>query len=192
MKPALFIGFAALLLLSLLVFIGGAAAAEGALHPRRLAIPQNCPHAENVECRSVSLTSPDGTALSAWYFEPGKRSSAAILLLHGIRASRWDMIDLGRLFENAGYAARIPDLRGHGESGGLVTYGVAESQDIATWTAWMLAQNGVARIYGFGASLGASELLESLSRDHDFRAVVAESAYSDFPSIALERVARQS
>jgi hypothetical protein len=111
-------------------------------------------------------------------------------LLHGVGSNRGDVVKLGTVFEKAGYSVLAPDLRGHGESAGFTTYGVGEEQDIHSWADWMLRQPGIERIYGFGVSLGGSVLLEGLNREARFRAVAAESAYSDFPSIAKERIGR--
>ncbi len=72
----------------------------------------------------------------------------------------------------------------------LVTYGIREEGDIHGWLDWIDRRGHSPPVYGFGASLGASVLLESLKQETRFRAVVAESAYSDFPSIAAERIAR--
>jgi pimeloyl-ACP methyl ester carboxylesterase len=92
--------------------------------------------------------------------------------LHGVGDTREGVVSLGSVFLRRGYAVLTPDLRGHGESGGFTSYGIAEAQD------------------GFGASLGGAELLGSLDAEPRFRAVIAESAYSSFPAIAYERMHR--
>jgi pimeloyl-ACP methyl ester carboxylesterase len=74
----------------------------------------------------------------------------------------------------------------------MVTYGVQDGQDIRAWADWMQAQPGNQHLYGFGASLGASALLGSLKTERRFRAVIAESAFTDFPAIARERIARNT
>lgn len=173
-------------------FFGTAAvSADGALHPPRLAVAAICPCIARVQCDDASVTSPDGALLKGWYFRPESANGAAVILLHGVGGNRGDMVHLGTVFEKAGYAVLAPDLRGHGASGGMTTYGVREEQDVRAWADWMLSRPGVNRIYGFGVSLGGSVLLESLRRESRFRAVVAESAYSDFPAIAQERIGRQ-
>lgn len=141
-------------------------------------------------CRDVQVKAPDSVSLRGWFYVPEHPTGSAILLLHGVGASRTDMVGLGYLFLKAGYSVLEPDLRGHGMSGGIATYGVAERQDVHEWVSWLLAQPGVGRVYGFGASLGGTVLLESLSLETRFRGVIAESAYSDFPVIADERMRR--
>ncbi len=168
----------------------GAFAAENALHPRTDAIPPVCPCVAHVRCRSVETLAPDGTRLKAWYYEPDNPNGGAVLMLHGVGGNRTDVVALGTVFEKEGYSVLTPDLRGHGETTGLVTYGVNEAQDVRAWADWLLKQPHVDRLNGFGASLGASVLLASLQTETRFRAVIAESAYSDFPAIAKERTHR--
>jgi hypothetical protein len=115
-----------------------------------------------------------------------------IIVLHGIGASRNDMVHISSMFLKNGYATLIPDNRGHGASDGLVTYGLREEADVHAWASWLLVQKHIGKLYGFGASLGASVVLEALNQENRFRAVVAESGYSDFPAIGRERMAREA
>ena len=192
MKPRWIIGTALgiVLLGGSILFLAGALAAESALRPPRHTVASVCPCIAHVTCRDAQVNAPDGTRLSGWYFEPDAPIGGALLLMHGVGDTREGVVSLGSVFLRRGYAVLTPDLRGHGESGGLTTYGVREGQDVHAWADWMLQQPHIARIYGFGASLGGSELLEALDREPRFRAVIAESAYSSFPSIAYERMGR--
>ncbi len=145
-----------------------------------------------MRCESVAVTARDGIPLRAWYYTPEISNGASILLFHGIGGNRQTMVALGYFFLQQGYSVLEPDLRGHGESGGFVTYGILEENDVDAWMNWLATTQHATRIYGFGASLGASVLLESLNHESGFRAVVAESAYSDFPAIAKERTGQIS
>jgi len=183
LKPRWIIGTALgiVLLGGSILFLAGALAAESALRPPRHTVASVCPCIAHVTCRDAQVNAPDGTRLSGWYFEPDAPIGGALLLMHGVGDTREGVVSLGSVFLRRGYAVLTPDLRGHGESGGLTTYGVREGQDVHAWADWMLQQPHIARIYGFGASLGGSELLEALDREPRFRAVIAESAYSSFP-----------
>lgn len=174
------------------VFAVGAMVAEGALHPRRDKIALVCPCMANETCEDAEIASADGTRLRAWHYMPKEPARGTILVLHGIGGSRNQMVHISSMFLKNGYATLIPDNRGHGTSDGLVTYGVQEEADVQAWADWLIGQKRVERLYGFGASLGASVLLESLNREKRFRAVVAESGYSDFAAIGKERMARQA
>ena len=177
-----------------LVFAIGAVAGEAALHPPRAAVPPVCQaiaEVKNVKCSAVEIRGGDGVRLRGWFFEPGALpNGGAVIALHGIAASRVQSTGLARLFVASGYSVLTPDLRGHGESGGIASYGVIEADDVHTWAEWLLRSPGISRLYGIGGSLGGSVILQSLDAEPRFRAVIAESAYSDFPSVARERVAR--
>ncbi len=190
MKPILRIAALLLLVGALVIFAAGAIAAEGALHPARRHVASLCPCIAHTSCRDATVHAPDGATLRAWYYEPDRPNGGAVLSLHGVGASREDMVAVGAVFLRAGYAVLEPDLRGHGESGGITTYGIAEEQDVHAWAEWMLRQPAIHRLYGFGVSLGGSVLLEGLNSEPRFRAVIAESAYSDFTAIANERMRR--
>ena len=168
----------------------GSFAAESAIHPPRRKIALACPCFSHMSCRSVAISARDGVELRAWYYTSDKPNGKVVILLHGIGASREDMVSLGYLFLRNGYSVLEPDLRGHGESGGLATYGGLEADDVHRWVDWMARNPGSNEIYGFGASLGASVLLQSLKTETRFRAVVAESPYYDFVTVADERIAR--
>jgi fermentation-respiration switch protein FrsA (DUF1100 family) len=87
------------------------------------------------------------------------------------------------------YTVLTPDGRGHGISGGeLVTYGLLEAGDVRLWSDWLATQPGITRLYGLGESLGAAVLLSSLKGESRFRAVVAESPFSSFHSVAYDRL----
>ncbi len=178
---------------AVLVFAAGAVAGEAATHPPRVAVQPVCPaiaEVEKVKCSAVDIRGGDGVRLRGWFFEPLAPNGGAVIALHGIAASREQTTALARLFFSSGYSVLTPDLRGHGESGGMASYGVDETDDVHRWANWLLRSPGILRLYGMGGSLGGSVILQSLDAEPRFRAVIAESAYSDFPSIARERVAR--
>lgn len=131
----------------------------------------------------------DGTALTAWWLSPKQANGRAVMACHGVADSAFGAMGYALLFLRNGYSVLVPNGRGHGDSAGYVTYGVLESRDTLRWLKWMKAQ-GVSTAFGFGESLGASVLIESLAEGADFRAVVAECAYSSFEAVAEERVAQ--
>ncbi len=110
------------------------------------------------------------------------------MILHGIADSRLGSAGFAGMFLRDGYSVLLPDSRGHGRSGGeFVTYGLQEKYDVQAWAAWLRGQ-GCRSIYGLGESLGAAILIQAAALGPDFRAVVAECAYSDLRSIAEYRL----
>jgi hypothetical protein len=171
---------------------------EGALHPprkgnpgsdaeRAAAVAQRCQSL----VQSVNVRTPDGVLLHAWWLEPAHPSGKAVIALHGIADSSMSSLGFAPLFLGHGYAVLAPDSRGHGQSGGLATYGVLEARDVTQWTDWVGRKEPASAIFGLGESLGGAILLQSLRVGAPFHAVVAECAYTSFERIARERIRRQ-
>ena len=139
---------------TVVIFVGAAGAVEMALHPVRIPVALVCPCLSHMRCESVAIRAHDGVALRAWYYMPDQPNSKAIILLHGVGSNREDMVSLGNLFLKQGYSVLEPDLRGHGESGGIATYGVLEGGDTSAWVDWVEKAYHPSGVYGFGASLG--------------------------------------
>jgi dipeptidyl aminopeptidase/acylaminoacyl peptidase len=170
--------------------------AEGALHPllkRRAsdtaALAYSIAQAANGTAQKVNIQGRDGVALDGWWLAPKEPNGRAVMVCHGVADSAYGALGYALLFLSHGYSVLVPESRGHGESQGYVTYGVLETDDTIRWLSWMKS-HGVNSAFGFGESLGGAILLQSLSHGADFRALVAESAYSSFEAVAAERVAR--
>jgi fermentation-respiration switch protein FrsA (DUF1100 family) len=166
--------------------------AELTLHPMRLPLPDKTRIAAlyapyGADLRPVAITTADGVELKAWYVLPEHKNDRAVILLHGIGDNRGGVAGYGAGFLAAGYSILMPDSRAHGESGGNVaTYGLLESDDIHRWVSWLYDQ-GATCVDGFGESMGAALVLESLRAEPRFCAVVADSGFSTFRSVAYDR-----
>jgi pimeloyl-ACP methyl ester carboxylesterase len=125
--------------------------------------------------------------LRGWYSVPAHENGKAIILLHGISDNRLGVAGYGQMFLQHGYRILLPDSRAHGGSGGVTaTYGLRESDDIHRWVSW-LYDHGATRVDGFGESMGAALVLESMRLEPRFCAVVADSPFATFRSIAYDR-----
>ena len=177
-------------------FIAGIFVAEGSLHPTRrpLTSEDKTTMLETAaklysDLEEVSITTPDAITLRAWAIRPHHRNGDAMILLHGLADNRIGMTGYAQLFLARGFMVLLPDARAHGASGGqLATYGLLERNDIHQWYDFLLAQSHPHCIYGFGESMGAAELLQSLVIEPHFCAVAAESSFSSFREIAYDRM----
>jgi pimeloyl-ACP methyl ester carboxylesterase len=166
--------------------------AELTLHPFRLPLPDKARIAAmyapyGADLQTVVIQASDGVELHAWYSVPERQNGQAVILLHGIGDNRGGVAGYGQEFLREGYRVLLPDSRAHGESGGTTaTYGLRESDDIHRWVSWLYG-NGASCVDGFGESMGAALVLESLRSESRFCAVVAESAFSTFRSVAYDR-----
>jgi uncharacterized protein len=118
---------------------------------------------------------------------PAHENGKAVILLHGISDNRLGVAGYGQMFLQQGYRILLPDSRAHGKSGGdIATYGLLESDDIHRWVSW-LYDRGAHCVDGFGESMGAALVLESMRAEPRFCAVVADSPFSTFRSVAYDR-----
>jgi pimeloyl-ACP methyl ester carboxylesterase len=142
--------------------------------------------------RNVQIAAGDGLLLRGWLLTPPDPGGDAVLILHGSATNRASQLGLAKMFLGHGYTVLAPDNRGHGESGGaLTTYGVLEAGDVHRWVSWLIEDQHPRHVFGIGESLGGAVLIESLTVEPRFSAIVAESAFSSFERIARDRVAEQ-
>jgi dipeptidyl aminopeptidase/acylaminoacyl peptidase len=166
--------------------------AELTLHPYRMRLTHEPQLAERysrfgASLNEVTLRASDGAELGAWYSSPAHANGRAVILLHGISDNREGVAGYGEIFLAAGYTVLMPDSRAHGESGGTVaTFGLLESDDIRGWVDW-LYKRGASCVDGFGESMGASLVLESMRAGTRYCAVVADSPYSTLRQVAYDR-----
>ena len=116
-----------------------------------------------VAFHDLSFRTRDGITLAASYLPgPGTPSDTpAVVLLHGFGAHRRKpayAFLAERLSQHA--AVLAVDLRGHGDSDGWSTLGLAETLDVAAATAW-LRRHGHRWVGLIGVSMGATAALRS-------------------------------
>jgi pimeloyl-ACP methyl ester carboxylesterase len=100
------------------------------------------------------------------------------------------MYGYGRWLLEHHYSVLLPDARAHGLSGGIASYGIRESDDIHKWVDWIESTEHPHCMFGLGESMGAAQLLQSLTRESRFCAVVAESPFATFREVAYARFGR--
>ncbi len=126
----------------------------------------------------VQLTRADGTFVRGWAVPEGY-PRGRILLLHGSRADRREMLERARFLNMAGYATLMIDLRAHGQTDGdQITFGYREAEDVRLALQHMREQLPHTKIGLIGVSLGgAAALLGPSPAKVD--AMVLESVYSN-------------
>jgi uncharacterized protein len=141
-----------------------------------------------IDFRNASITAADGVDLTAWFFRPAQANGSTIILLHGVSDNRLGMLGYGRWLLANHYSVLLPDARAHGLSGGAIaTYGLLESEDIHRWANWIRKNERPGCIFGFGESMGAAQILQALSREPRFCAVVSESPFETFREVSYTR-----
>jgi len=108
---------------------------------------------------------------------PGRRGAGAVLLLHGVGASRHDMLARARFLAGAGYSVLLIDFRGHGQSSAArSTWGALESHDVRAAVAFLRAAAPHERIGVIGISMGGAAALLGAA-PLPVEALVLESVY---------------
>src|ERR1700682_1799956 len=133
-------------------------------------LPQDLPE------RSIEFPSKSGSRIHGWFL-PGRPGQGIIIVMHGVRASRVDMLDRARFLSRAGYAVLLFDFQAHGESAGnQITFGYLESKDAraAVMFAHTIAPDEKVGVIGVSMG-GAAVLLADPPLSVD--AVVLEQVY---------------
>lgn len=150
-----------------------------AVTPKEVALPA-------LDAEAITLHAGPGQAVAASYLAGEGRG--AILLLHGIRADRRQMVQRARFLHQQGYAILLIDLPGQGAStADAVTFGLAEAEGVRAALAELRRRNQGQRIGVIGVSLGAASLV--LCRDcGPLDAVVLESMYPTIEEAVVDRL----
>jgi fermentation-respiration switch protein FrsA (DUF1100 family) len=137
---------------------------------------------------AVRLVAVDGVALTGWLFTRGDASRGTVLVTHGSGGSRDHATSYAEFLLDAGFDVLAPDARGHGESGGLASYGVREADDILRWAAWVRRRAPRACVYALGSSMGGAHVLMAEARRPTFCAIVSDSTFATFLDAGLDRI----
>ena len=129
--------------------------------------------------RAVSFPSKSGSQLSGWFLE-AKQGKGGVLLLHGVKSNRLQMLNRAKFLQKAGYDVLLFDFQAHGESGGeQITFGHLEALDAESAFDYLQERLHNPSIGVIGVSLGgASALLGKVKLKA--KVMILESVY---PSI---------
>ena len=128
---------------------------------------------------SVDFSRGDGVNLNGWLVRSAV-GQPAVVLVHGFKGSREEMLPWARFLHAAGYNVVLFDSRGCGKSGGAtVGLGATESRD--GFAAASLARDRFLtdRVAVLGISLGAGAAILAAADDPGINAVIADSAWTD-------------
>jgi pimeloyl-ACP methyl ester carboxylesterase len=141
----------------------------------------------DLHASSVHLVGPSSQVVSGWLAR-GSPGMGAVLLLHGVRSDRTQMLGRARFLRAAGYSVMLIDLPAHGESSGdRITFGAREAIGVAAALEFLRRELPGERLGVIGVSLGAASLV--LSRPSPApEAVVLESMYPTISDAVSDRL----
>jgi pimeloyl-ACP methyl ester carboxylesterase len=150
-----------------------AAAGELLSRPVRSAIG-TLPH--DLPLAAVQIPYAGRERLSGWQSR-GDDGAGVILLLHGVRSDRRQMIGRAQFLHRLGYSVLLIDLPAHGESSGdRITFGVREAEGVRAALAHLRHAMPSEPVGVIGVSLGAAAFALG-EPDAQVRAVILESMY---------------
>jgi pimeloyl-ACP methyl ester carboxylesterase len=141
----------------------------------------------------------DGTRIGTTLYVPTGEAPTAgwpgVILIHGLGGSREDTNQIAEsFFAPFGYAVLTYDLRGHGESGGFVTFaGAREIADLRALERQFAAQPEVndLKVGAWGISYGAAQAWLAAAQGVPFKAIAVWQTWSDlFTSLYPNGVAK--
>ena len=103
-----------------------------------------------------------------------------LISLHGYKGSAEENALLYRHMYENGYSVLVPDMRGHGKSGGAwITFGYKEKDDLISWIDYINSNFKNAKITLHGVSMGASTIALALKDvNQTVTAAILDCGYS--------------
>lgn len=136
---------------------------------------------------SISFPSSSGSTIHGWLTR-GSPGKGAVLLLHGVRGNRSDMVSRAEFLRALGYSALLIDLQAHGESpGDHITLGYLESLDVIAARDFLRHALPDEPVGVIGVSLGAAAVVLA-DGQAAFDAVVLESMYPTLEQAIANRL----
>ena len=136
------------------------------------------------------LPSSRGILLGATYRPGAQADGPAILLLHGVGASRETTAANAAWLASLGYATLTIDFRGHGESTlAPRSFGLDEAEDARAAFDWLKQRQHGARVAVIGISLGGAASLLGRGGPLPADALILQAVYPDIRRAIRNRIA---
>jgi alpha-beta hydrolase superfamily lysophospholipase len=154
-----------------------------------LCAPANRPIAAPADAaiEAVSFASGSGSTLHGWLAAPAT-NCGAVILLHGVRSDRRQLLSRVPFLLRAGYTVLLFDFQAHGESPGQhITYGHLESRDAQAAVAFVRQRFPGRPVGVIGTSLGGAAALLA-QPPLDVQALVLESVFPTIVDAVKDRI----
>ena len=141
----------------------------------------------DLSAKPIELRTAANEPVAGWIVR-GKTGLGAILLLHGVRADRREMIGRAKFLNSLGYSVLLIDLPAHGESAGArITYGLSEAEGVKSALDYLSRELPNEKVGVIGVSLGAASLVLSKPVPAP-SAVVLESMFPTIEDAVSDRL----
>ena len=142
-------------------------------------LPEETPANYNMPFEDVTVISVDGLKLVGWFVP--SQNSAVIILQHGYKSTREELLNEAEMFYRHGYGVLLTTVRAHDYSEGeMITFGMHEVQDMDAWYQYLLTRDDINpdRLGMLGNSFGGMLVIQYAAQNQNVKAVVAVSAFS--------------
>jgi pimeloyl-ACP methyl ester carboxylesterase len=129
---------------------------------------------------TFSFSLADGTTREGWFF-PGLRGAPTIVVAHGYREQRADVLTLVTALQEQQFNAFLFDFSGHGTSAGVTTLGYRETEELRSAVQTLSGRDDVdpKRFGLWGGDMGGYAALRLASSDPRIAALAVDNAYAD-------------
>lgn len=134
----------------------------------------------------TSIISFDKLNLNAYVYKYDNISHKWSIVVHGYNSSGKWMTRWARNFHEQGYNVLVPDLRGHGNSGGnYIGMGWNDRLDMLLWINKIIEMDSKAEIALFGISMGGATVMMTSGEDlpSNVKVIVEDCGYSSVNSV---------
>ena len=123
------------------------------------------------------MLTEDDVQLHGWYVPP--KNGAVVILQHGYKANRSEMLEEASILHRHGYGALITSFRSHDQNPGVrISFGENELRDLTAWHDFLLTRDEVSPDRQRGARrVSGVQSLATRSRDHSGRLSSIVSAF---------------
>jgi pimeloyl-ACP methyl ester carboxylesterase len=129
---------------------------------------------------TFSFPLTNGTNREGWFF-PGLRGAPTIVVAHGYREQRADVLTLVTALQEQQFNAFLFDFSGHGTSEGVTTLGYKETEELRSAVQTLSTREDVdpKRFGLWGADMGGYAALRLATSDPRIAALAVDNAYGD-------------
>jgi pimeloyl-ACP methyl ester carboxylesterase len=143
--------------------------------------------------QDIRLKTVDGVSIAATFTPGWSGRSPAVLLLHGVDASRQATAANAAWLASLGYATLAIDFRGHGQSSVKPrTFGLSEALDAQAAFAWLKQRQDNAPVAIIGISLGGAASLLGEAGPIPADALILQAVYPDIRRAIRNRIASRT
>ncbi len=149
--------FIGIILILPILFFGAIWLAGSSLTAPANQLVGNCPN--DLPCEQVEFSSESGAVIKGWFLR-GENRKGAVILMHGVRANRLNLIERIRFLHKAGFSVLAFDFQASGESTGKqITFGFLESLDGEASVKFIKEKLPEEKIGVLGISMGGAAFL---------------------------------